>query len=179
MNGRSWFETKPDVPLTSWMRDMLAGRRIRLEELTTAAAKKIVSEQISKLEKDIEAREKDQRFRIEVKHIGSEDDPLHFEDLKAKRDAAQEDARLRARRKMLDELGADNLDDDVINAMASSDPVLVASQKGVLKQIIVEGIVGGEDAFKRLAKLGGGPLIREAAHEVMHWQEVSFEKGES
>lgn len=117
----------------------------------------------------LEARLRDLRFTVEVRHVGSPDDPFRYQQLLAAAAAKDHAASVRARKDLLAE-GAEVTDEAVAQARAR-DPQWQADIGEICRGWLTAGLVGGADEALRLWQLGGGDLWLEAAREVRAYQE--------
>jgi len=144
----------------------------------TAARRAVLASLIDKRTSD-----KDERFIIEVRHIGTPEDPLRFEQLEADHAAKAHAARVRAR-KLVESEGGSIADDEAINAALARDSAWSSDLGKLMVAWIDAGVVGAGQAA-RIWELGercygaggGGSLLIDAATEVKRFQYVTEDEG--
>lgn len=135
------------------------------------------------LEEMIAKRKADERFTVEVQHIGSAEDPTRFEQLTAEENAKRHAARVRARRACAAE--GDPLDDVHIASAMDRDPAWSREAFDFMRAWILAGVVNGKDELPRLYELGerlfgaggGTSLVIDAAIEAKRYQHVTEDEG--
>lgn len=178
MTGRSWFESRK-VPLTTNLKNRVRGLKASSEKPdVVAAVSAAVAEMIRAAEKELARRETDDRFLVEVRHIGSVEDPNRVEALEAEESRAYELARLRSRKAIREQAGADSVDPEAVIQLTQTDPQWLEFQKKHAFQWLKDGLVNGEQEYRRLAELGGPSLLADAVVEVRAWQRIGFDQGE-
>lgn len=178
MTGRSWFETRK-IPLTTNLKNRIRGLRSLAEKPGTEAARAAEFQaQAAALEKEVARREGDAAFHVEVKGIGSVEDPNLVDSIEAEETRAYELARLRARKTIREQAGELEITPDNVAVFASTDPAWVEAQKHLALRWIEAGLVNGTAEYRRLAELGGPSLLADAVMEVRAWQKVSRDQGE-
>lgn len=130
---------------------------------------------------------------IEVKHVGSIEQPFLFDEINAAWSACVMRARAEAR-KGLRAMGDDALPFVFGDDYAKRDPqptfgeavVTLASRSQayreglakVVRERIIHGVVDGEKAYERIHRLGGSQLLLEASAHVIDFNSVGGDLGE-
>jgi len=131
----------------------------------------------------IDKRKADERFTIEVRHIGTPADPLLFDQMEADQNAKAHAARVRARR-VVEKEGGSVADADAIAAAMARDPEYSRDLGRIMSAWVDAGVVGDAPS-KRIWELGercygasgGGSLLIDAATEVKIFQHVTEDEG--
>lgn len=177
MTGRSWFETRK-VPLITNLKNRVRGLTVVMgKPATTDAERAIFEAEKTTLEAEIARRVATPAFHVDVRHIGSEDNPNETDALEAAENHAYELARLRARKHVRDAGDAASVARE-ISVLASNDPEWVRFQSEHAKRWIEAGLTGGAEEYRRLVRLGGAALLADAVVEVKAWQRIGFDQGE-
>lgn len=178
-----WAETRR-VCLTSLLRQILERDEREAADEEQPQAKRDAAERSAKyMREEIARREGDTRYTIEVKHVGSADDPLAYEALCAAEENARHKARRRARLSLLD--GGEQVTPDSVNDEMTRDPTWRHDYGKILRDWIVAGVVNGTSEYHRLYELGcrdagasaGSSMLIAAVFEVRRYQEVPAETG--
>jgi len=112
----------------------------------------------------------DDRYRVTLQHIGSEENPRQYHALEARASTMLHKARVRARR----DLAADGepLTDAALMYAVARDPILDQEFSPLVKEFIVLGTVGGESTYRALFWLGGPDLLTAAQTAVREFHRL-------
>lgn len=193
-------ESKPIV-LSRFAKEVVAEQSKRVQRLrdgewpkelaglTDAEKAEVLATAEKTLEKSkalVAAREKDNRFVIRVRHVGSPQDPTRWEEIAAEFTEADHACTVRARKLLLEEFGnpADAQEalgmpfKDAVAHRAGRLPERSNAYQKLINARLDHGLVGGQAERERLWALGGWRLQIEAHEEVRRFQEVTPELGE-
>ncbi len=148
---------------------------------------KAFASSVAEARAEIAKREKDARFHVTLKHVGSLADPLLWDGIKATYAAAQHALETAERIRLLKAHGSASAAVEAEGAESFAAAVSAAvdrtaERKRVLldyaKAAISAGCVGGEAEFNRLLTLGKLSLVIHALREVEAYQEGDPDMGE-
>ena len=128
--------------------------------------------------KEIDKRKADDRYALQVKHIGDPANPFLYESLRAKHEAAVHKARTRARKELAE--AGEAVTPAAVSAALDRDPEWQLAVGALIREWFAAGVVDGASEFERVSRLGfevggapgAGSLLLHAWHEIRRAQEV-------
>ncbi len=180
-----WAETKR-LPVVTKLRAELQQLQLKHAEASTVE-QPALEEAIKKKEAVIAKRVADPDMLVNVKHVGTPEDPGAWDALQTRQQAERHAVEVRIRKGLLADhgspqgvvqaTGADKFEEALHQAFW-----LDAEWKGLLQkhsaEICAAGLVGGLDEAKKLVGMVGPVALMQAAVEVRAYQEVDVEMGE-
>lgn len=171
-----WAETKR-VPLVAGPRAEIA-LLVEAMDKVGMQADEVFKQRIATVEKKIEKRKQDPRYHVTVKHVGGPDDPRMWERLRNEYLCKLNEVRVSARKQVMQEGGAEDIE-KAIEAAINRSPTVSKALSEYARDCLVAGLDDGEKEYTRLWNLGGSRLIMDALAEVREYQEMDPELGEA
>lgn len=179
-----WLQTRKVPLLFGWQR--LVEDMTQALEKADAKEREHVEKLLGEARAVVERRTKNPSYHVEVRHVGSPEDPALWEDIATTFTAADHAALVAARRLLVEEFGSPEgvtaaLDTPFAAAVTARAKTLPEYRKAfyaLVTQRLEHGLVGGKEEVARLWSLGGWRLLLDAHEEVRRYQEVTPELGE-
>jgi hypothetical protein len=180
MSGALWSSTAKK-PITKYLQDAIKGLKVQISDRSSPPGGWLeeMQKRIERNQAEIARRKADERFLVELKHIGSFEEWHKNDEMRSADESARHAAEVRAREKLVARGGAIQ-DHDMFSEVIVDQEWLRYKRESATRWL-KEGLVNPTETMSRIYSIGGAELLAELVHEVQHWQMVPWDdpQGES